>query len=108
MSRRYPSKNSHHWLKPTFVPGAEIVLLERPRLEPGESQLVQVQLDRPLAALPGQPFILRGSRILAARGRTVGGGVVLALAGFRRRPSRPEHARWLARLSNAIAAAFVD
>ncbi len=83
----------------TALAGAEIVLLERPGLEPGESQLVQVQLDRPLAALPGQPFILRGSRILAARGRTVGGGVVLALAGFRRRPSRPEHARWLARLS---------
>ncbi|MDF1564371.1 MAG: selenocysteine-specific translation elongation factor [Deltaproteobacteria bacterium] len=84
----------------TAQASAEVVLLERPGLEPGTSQLAQVQLDRPVAVLPGQPFILRGSRILEGRGRTVGGGQVLAVAGFRRRPSRPEHARWLARLAD--------
>ena len=58
---------------------------ERPSLEPGASGLAQLRLSRPVAALPGQRFILRGSRALAGRGATLGGGHVLAVGAPRRR-----------------------
>ena len=55
------------------------------RLQPGETALAQLRLSAPLAALPGQRFILRGPRPLPGRGATLAGGRVLTLSAPRRR-----------------------
>jgi selenocysteine-specific elongation factor len=55
--------------------------------KPGERVSAQLWLERPVAALVGQRFILRGFRELAGRGRTVAGGQVLTLQA--RQPKRP-------------------
>jgi selenocysteine-specific elongation factor len=60
-------------------------LLDVEQLRPGESCFAQLRFAQPLAALPGQRFILRGTRAVAGRGATVGGGRVLAVNPPRRR-----------------------
>ncbi len=69
---------------------ASIALLDRGELRPGESALAQLRLGEPAAALPGQRFILRGFTVLEGRGKTLGGGRILAIAASRRRRGRPE------------------
>jgi len=70
--------------------GAAVALLDRAELRPGETALAQLRLGEPAAALPGQRFILRGFAVLEGRGKTVGGGRILAVAAPRRRRGRPE------------------
>lgn len=65
-------------------------LLDLDELRPGEKALAQLRLAHPVAALPGQRFILRGSKVLPGRGATVAGGRVLALAQARRRRGASE------------------
>ncbi len=72
----------------TQVP-CTVALLEGESLAPGASALAQIRLGEPVAALPGQRFILRGFRALEGRGKTLGGGRVLAIAPRRRRRGRP-------------------
>jgi selenocysteine-specific elongation factor len=86
---------------------ATVVLLGRNALSPGASGFAQLHLDRPVAVLPDQPFILRGSRILQGRGRTVAGGRILGVAAIRRRPSRVEQAEGLEERAGDDAAARV-
>jgi selenocysteine-specific elongation factor len=64
---------------------ARVRLLDVDALQPGETALAQLRLSTPLAALPGQRFILRGPRALPGRGATVAGGRVLTLSPPRRR-----------------------
>ncbi|MDP2007359.1 MAG: selenocysteine-specific translation elongation factor [Rubrivivax sp.] len=67
--------------------GARVVLLEGPKLTPGSSAWVQLELDRDIAAWHGDRFILRDQSAT----RTLGGGVVLdpfASATLRRKPAR--------------------
>ncbi|WP_242393605.1 selenocysteine-specific translation elongation factor [Anaeromyxobacter oryzisoli] len=71
------------------VPAA-VALLDRAELRPGDTALAQLRLGEPAAALPGQRFILRGFTVLEGRGKTVGGGRVLAVAAPKRRRGRPE------------------
>ncbi|HYQ80873.1 MAG TPA: selenocysteine-specific translation elongation factor, partial [Anaeromyxobacteraceae bacterium] len=71
----------------TQVPGT-VALLQGELLAPGATGLAQIRLGEPVAALPGQRFILRGFRALEGRGKTIGGGRVLALAPRRRRRGR--------------------
>ncbi len=80
---------------------AVLALLDRPELQPGATALVQLRLGEPIAALPGQRFILRGSAALEGRGRTLAGGRVLALGSPRRRRGRPESLAQLQRLAGA-------
>lgn len=54
-------------------------LLEGRDLRPGESALVQVRLDEPLAAAPGDPFVLR----LQAPPVVLGGGEILLMSPIR-------------------------
>ena len=79
----------------------------RPELAPGATALAQLRLAAPVAALPGQRFILRGFRALEGRGKTVGGGRVLAILPRNRRRGRPEHLEQLAVLAGADADARV-
>ncbi|MEP6607470.1 MAG: selenocysteine-specific translation elongation factor [Burkholderiaceae bacterium] len=72
---------------------ARIAVLDATRIEPGESRLVSVALDRPLALCRGDRFVLRD----ASAQRTLGGGVVLDVASIgapvrrgRRAPARLE------------------
>lgn len=67
-----------------------VALLDVDQLRPGERALAQLRLAAPLAALPEQRFILRGSKALPGRGATVAGGRVLALAQARRRKGASE------------------
>jgi selenocysteine-specific elongation factor len=69
---------------------AQITLLDRARLEPGEQALVQLHLDHPLVALPGDHFILRGFALQRHHGTTLGGGTVLRVLGARHRRGTPE------------------
>ncbi len=87
---------------------ATLILLEDRQLAPGGRGLAQLHLDREVAVLPGQRFILRGPRTLAGRGRTLAGGRVLALAEKRRRPSRPGALDGLARLAGDDDGARVE
>ncbi len=65
--------------------GARLVPLG-PALQPGESGLVQLVLDQPVAAAVGDRFILRD---VSAR-RTIGGGTVIDLRAPARKRARPE------------------
>ncbi len=69
---------------------ATVALLDRAVLEPGESALAQLHLDRPLVALPGDRFILRGFGLQADHRTTLGGGTVLRVLGPRHRRGTPE------------------
>ena len=62
-----------------------VTLLDRERLEPGESALAQLQLAQPLSALPGDRFVLRGFAPQKNHGTTVGGGLVLRVLPARHR-----------------------
>ncbi len=77
-----------------------VALLDPPGdLPPGGTALGQLRLASPVAALAGQRFILRGFRALEGRGRTLGGGRVLAILPHRRRRGRPEQVQQLRALA---------
>jgi selenocysteine-specific elongation factor len=63
----------------TTEASAHVALLEGAPIEPGESALVQMRLERALPVVPGERFIIRASLPGAAGGQvtTIGGGVVL-------------------------------
>jgi selenocysteine-specific elongation factor len=65
----------------TYEVPAQVILLDRDVLEPGDSAFVQLRLKSPVLLLPGDPFVLRSYSPRA----TVGGGVVLDPAPPRRR-----------------------
>ncbi len=77
---------------------AVVRLLDVDALRPGETCFAQLRLAAPLAAMPQQRFIVRGSTMSAGRGATVAGGRVLALDTPRRRAGAAER---LARLAQA-------
>ncbi len=64
---------------------AQVRLLDVEALQPGETALAQLRVATPVAALPGQRFILRGPRPLPGRGATLAGGRILTLSAPRRR-----------------------
>jgi len=65
----------------TYEVPAQVILLDRDIMEPGDSAFVQLRLKSPVLLLPGDPFVLRSYSPRA----TVGGGVVLDPAPPRRR-----------------------
>ncbi len=69
---------------------ARLTLIDLPELAPGETGLAQLRLQAPVAALPGQRFILRGARPLPGRGATLAGGRVLTIGAPRRRRGAAE------------------
>ena len=62
------------------------------QLLPGESALVQIRLDAttPIAALPGDRFIVRGFVMQEHYGTTLGGGEILRVQAPKARPSSVE------------------
>lgn len=65
----------------TYEVPAQVILLERDHLEPGEAAFVQLRLKSPVLLLPGDPFVLRAY----SPRTTVAGGRVLDPAPPRRR-----------------------
>jgi selenocysteine-specific elongation factor len=51
----------------------KLILLDRNAIEPGDEAFVQIVFSEPLAVLPGDRFIMRGSYAV----QTLGGGVIL-------------------------------
>ncbi|MTH66357.1 selenocysteine-specific translation elongation factor [Paracoccus shanxieyensis] len=77
--------------------GARIVPLQGP-LQPGDTGLAQIVLDRPVAATVQDRFILRD---VSAR-RTIGGGSLIDLRPPARRRSRPERLAVLAAMQDSL------
>jgi selenocysteine-specific elongation factor len=74
---------------------ARVLVLSGPRIDPGQSGAVELRFDRPVPAVEGDRFILRGFRRIADAGWTVGGGRILDTRPERRR-RRSERAADLA------------
>jgi selenocysteine-specific elongation factor len=70
----------------TYEVPAQVTLLDRNLLRPGESAYVQLRLAQPVLLLPGDPFVLRTYSPQA----TLGGGTVLDPAPPGRRRRTPE------------------
>lgn len=66
------------------VPG-RVVVLSGERINPGDSGVVQLVLDRPLAAAAGDRFVIRDT----SSSRTVGGGTFIDLRAPERRRRTP-------------------
>jgi selenocysteine-specific elongation factor len=62
------------------------ILLREDEIKPGEQQLVQVQLEEPVAVLPGDFYVIRSYSPV----RTIGGGRILNPVPRRRKRTRPE------------------
>jgi selenocysteine-specific elongation factor len=82
---------------------AAVALVDRAEIRPGDTAFAQLRLGEPVAALPGQRFILRGFTVLQGRGKTLAGGRILAVAAPRRRRGRPETLRQLEVLARGDA-----
>ena len=65
---------------------ARLVVLRDRAIAPGETELVQLVLDRPTAAFVGDRFIIRDT----SASRTIGGGVLLDLRPPERKRRSPE------------------
>ncbi len=79
--------------------GARIVLLEDP-VKPGDTGLVQLVLDAPIAAAAGDRFVIRDT----SAQRTIGGGVFLDLRGPARKRRTPERLAQLGAMAEPDAA----
>lgn len=69
---------------------AIVRLVDVDSLRPGEKAFAQLRFSRPVAALPGQRFIIRGTRAVEGRGATLGGGRVMLVNPPRRRAGASE------------------
>jgi selenocysteine-specific elongation factor len=86
---------------------ARVLLLDRARLEPGDTALCELRFATPVVAVEGDRFILRGHRRLEDGGWTVGGGRIVDVAPPRGRRSRAErHAELVALAGDDRAAAL--
>jgi len=82
---------------------AGITVLDKARLEPGESGLLQLRLSEPLALAKGDKFILR----LPSPSQTVGGGVVIDPNPRRHKRFQPEIINTLKTLEQGTPAEIV-
>ncbi|HKA92110.1 MAG TPA: selenocysteine-specific translation elongation factor [Haliangiales bacterium] len=85
----------------TLQQNAQIVLADREILRPGEEALVQLHLEVPVAALPGDRFIARGFVVQEHHGTTIGGGEILRVHAPKVRRSSAEIAAALQALADA-------
>ncbi|HUQ03048.1 MAG TPA: selenocysteine-specific translation elongation factor [Kofleriaceae bacterium] len=85
----------------TVQVGATLVLVGARTLAPGAESFAQLRIDRetPLAAAPGDRFIVRGFQPLAGHGTTLGGGEVIRVHAAKARAA--DHAAMVARFAAA-------
>ena len=82
---------------------ATCMLLDKKRLEPGDSAVAQLRFELPVVALPGDHFILRGFSKQENYGTTVGGGEVVRVLSGKVRPRDLETVALLQRMATAPA-----
>ncbi len=80
---------------------ATVVLADRSELRPGDEALVQLHLDEPLAALPGDRFIARGFQLQEHHGTTIGGGEIVRVHARKLRRADADAARTLREVAEA-------
>lgn len=78
---------------------ANVVLLDDEVLTPGRTSRVQLVLDAPVHAVPGDRFVIRNAQATA----TIGGGLVLDPFGLARKRRSAARMAWLDALSAYIA-----
>ncbi|MYM24427.1 selenocysteine-specific translation elongation factor [Duganella sp. FT135W] len=78
---------------------ANVVPLDDDALAPGRTGRVQLVLDAPVHAVPGDRFVIRNAQATA----TIGGGVVLDPFGPARKRRSPARSAWLQALADFIA-----
>ncbi|MYN39119.1 selenocysteine-specific translation elongation factor [Duganella sp. FT109W] len=78
---------------------ANVVLLDDEVLAPGHTGRVQLVLDAPVHAVPGDRFVIRNAQATT----TIGGGVVLDPFGPARKRRSPTRLAWLDALADYIA-----
>jgi selenocysteine-specific elongation factor len=78
---------------------ANVVLLDGELLAPGHTARVQLVLDAPVHAVPGDRFVIRNAQATA----TIGGGLVLDPFGPARKRRGAVRLAWLQALSDYIA-----
>ena len=83
---------------------AQIVLVDRDELLPGEEGLAQLHLETAIAAVPGDRFIARGFVPLDNHGTTVGGGEIVRVHAPKVRRSSETAAEALRRVADAAPA----
>src|SRR5262249_60012259 len=83
---------------------AQIVLVDRDELLPGEEALAQLHLETPIAAVPGDRFIARGFVPLEHHGTTVRRGDILRVHAPKVRRSSEAAADALRRVADAAPA----
>jgi selenocysteine-specific elongation factor len=80
---------------------ARLVVLREEPIAPGETELVQIVLEAPIAAAAGDRFIIRDT----SASRTIGGGVLIDLRAPERKRRTPERRAELLALDAADPAA---
>ncbi len=82
---------------------AKLQLIGAIELAPGHTGLAQLRVEaaQPLAVLPGDRFVIRGSRTIANHGKTIGGGEILRIAAPRYRARNREYVDQLTTLQPA-------
>ena len=80
-ARRMKNRARVHFHQGTASTIAEVILLSRTDLTPGDSAFAQLRLDDPVLVLPGDRFILRQFSPVI----TIGGGVALSVLAERHR-----------------------
>ncbi|MBN2645500.1 MAG: selenocysteine-specific translation elongation factor [Desulfuromonadaceae bacterium] len=89
----------HFYLGTARVIGL-VALLDRDELQPGDSALVQIHLDRPLVAHRQDRFIIRSYSPMT----TIGGGVVIDVSPEKHKRFRPEVQKALEELESGESA----
>ena len=79
---------------------AHVLVLEGGSVKPGTEALIQLELERPIATLHGDRFVLRD----ASGQRTVGGGVVIDALAAPAKRKKPQRVALLRSLDNPDAA----
>ena len=97
------NKLFRHWSSVHVHLGAcdvlgRIATLEDEAIAPGHKQLVQLVLDKPIASLAGDRFIIRDP----SASRTIGGGVILDAFPAERGRRKPKRLAILNALKNAV------
>ncbi|MGB4114955.1 MAG: selenocysteine-specific translation elongation factor [Polaromonas sp.] len=75
---------------------ARVLVLEGGAVQPGALGLIQLELDRPIAALHGDRFVLRD----ASGQRTIGGGTIIDALATPARRKKPQRVALLRALDN--------
>ncbi|RFP18424.1 MULTISPECIES: selenocysteine-specific translation elongation factor [unclassified Duganella] len=82
---------------------ANVVMLDSDVLTPGQTGRVQLVLDAPVHAVPGDRFVIRNAQATA----TIGGGTVLDPFGPARKRRSATRLAWLQALSDFVASGDV-